>query len=870
MIVQRRLFARVRQKIELPFGSVCGFARIAGPCYCVVLSKDNTITIVRLFVRDLLRCRIGEIETGGNQMKNFKKVLALVLVVAMMMSFVVVASAKAYTDADKIDYKEAVDVLSYIGVLGGYPAGDFRPANEITRAEAAKIIAIFKNGDANISTLYTAANPFTDVKGDWSESYVAYCAQAGIVSGRNATTFDPKANVTGIEFLKMALVVLGFDADAEEFKGANWQVNVLAMAKEAGLLIDGWDPAKAITREEAAQVMLNALEAEKVEYGYKTSLLYPPHIAILTSRAGAYKTGKLLAADWGLTKVTAGVRDIWGRPGYKWTKGAATIGTYYETPVVKYNAAAKNCDILKDLGLKAAKATTVDFLNGTDGGAYTIADNTTAKGAQGRQIEIFKRANGDYEIVEIDTYLAKVAAVSKEKLDANGHVQKEAYLELDVYNAIGSSVKRYVKGNDFAKGEYILVNVNSNTDSIKGCPVDPTYIVEIVGKADSITSAQKGYNLIDETSTYADGTYNWAVKYFLGKVGTNGKTYNLYFDQFGNLIGQEEPTAKYSYGLITAAAWVDSGVPLAPAYAGANLVMLDGSEITGAVLGKFEGKEFAATAYNTTPGDPTADPARLNETVAKNIAYYDHLYQFSVGANGAYSVEDEGTDVTGTVNIKQAVTQLFDTYATNDDTIYLVKTIEGGKAVYNVYEGYKNVPSMGDVKVCYFKDGSYVTMAYIDASAATYVGSQFIAYIADATTDATMGELNGYQMWVDGASSVKYVADKKALTDVVVGSFAPKTPYVVTVNLAGEVTAIEAIDFTDPGYDTVAGVTACDATSITNGTQTWNVTDAEFYAMSLGTGALSAGSTAEVVTKTAYIVLNDAGTAAVAVFYYVA
>ena len=48
-------------------------------------------------------------------MKNFKKVLALVLVVATLMGFATVAGA-AYKDADQItpDYTEAVKVLDLI------------------------------------------------------------------------------------------------------------------------------------------------------------------------------------------------------------------------------------------------------------------------------------------------------------------------------------------------------------------------------------------------------------------------------------------------------------------------------------------------------------------------------------------------------------------------------------------------------------------------------------------------------------------------------------------------------------------------------------------------------------------------------------
>jgi Spy/CpxP family protein refolding chaperone len=100
-------------------------------------------------------------------MKNFKKVLALVLAVATLLSFATIASAvssSSYKDAADITKNgqtEAIDVLSGIGVLTGYPDTTFKPNQDITRAEAAKIIAMFDNGATDISALYKSANPFT-------------------------------------------------------------------------------------------------------------------------------------------------------------------------------------------------------------------------------------------------------------------------------------------------------------------------------------------------------------------------------------------------------------------------------------------------------------------------------------------------------------------------------------------------------------------------------------------------------------------------------------------------------------------------------------------------------------------------------------
>jgi hypothetical protein len=201
-------------------------------------------------------------------MKNFKKVLALVLAVATLLSFATIASAATsadYKDAAAIEKNgqtEAVDVLSYIGVLAGYPDKNFKADNEITRAEAAKIIAMFDNGSTDISSLYTSANPFTDVKGNWAESYVAYGYKAGIIAGVGKLLFAPNAKLTGVQFLKMVLVVLGYDAKAEGLEGASWAVNTLALAKKIGLLDNlpaTFDVAANLTRGDAATIMLNAL-----------------------------------------------------------------------------------------------------------------------------------------------------------------------------------------------------------------------------------------------------------------------------------------------------------------------------------------------------------------------------------------------------------------------------------------------------------------------------------------------------------------------------------------------------------------------------------------------------------------------------------
>ena len=197
-------------------------------------------------------------------MKNFRKVLALVLVVATLLSFATMASAD-YKDQASIDakYELAVDVLSGFGIISGDDKGNFRPTDEIDRDEVAKMVAVLCNGGEDIEAYYADACTFADTKNTWAAGYVAYCYHTGIIDGRNATTFDPNASITGYEVAKMLLCVLGFDADEQGYVGKDWKVNVLRDARNFGLLDDldkSFNLKNNIKRQEVAQMILTALE----------------------------------------------------------------------------------------------------------------------------------------------------------------------------------------------------------------------------------------------------------------------------------------------------------------------------------------------------------------------------------------------------------------------------------------------------------------------------------------------------------------------------------------------------------------------------------------------------------------------------------
>ena len=200
-------------------------------------------------------------------MKNFRKVLALVMVVATLLSFATVAGAE-YKDQASITaaYEPAVDVLTALGILQGEKSGDqmiFRPADEIDRDEVAKMVAVLHNGGDDIEMYYSDACTFADTKDTWAAGYVAYCYHTGIIAGRNATTFDPDASITGYEVAKMLLCTMGFNAEERGYvNNADWKVNIMSDAKNFGLL-EGLNASfnlkNNIKREEVAQMMFTVL-----------------------------------------------------------------------------------------------------------------------------------------------------------------------------------------------------------------------------------------------------------------------------------------------------------------------------------------------------------------------------------------------------------------------------------------------------------------------------------------------------------------------------------------------------------------------------------------------------------------------------------
>ena len=111
---------------------------------------------------------------------------------------------------------------------------------------------------------------FNDVaKDNWAAPYIEYCVSQGIVGGVGGGNFNPNGNITGTQAAKMLLCILGYNASIQGYVGNDfWETRINVDAAQKGLYdgLSNIDASVALTRDSAAQMIWNALNAYEVEY----------------------------------------------------------------------------------------------------------------------------------------------------------------------------------------------------------------------------------------------------------------------------------------------------------------------------------------------------------------------------------------------------------------------------------------------------------------------------------------------------------------------------------------------------------------------------------------------------------------------------
>lgn len=190
-----------------------------------------------------------------------KKVLSLVLVIAMVLSSMSFAFAAPKFEDVAGDYEEAVGVLTALGVVTGYEDGTYRPERVVTRAEMAKLIVeILGYGDL----VAGSKSNFSDTQGHWADAWIALAAGRGLVVGTGDGKFTPDRQVSYDEAITMVVRALGYTDNSNELKGMTWPTNFKVKAAELKLLNKVKSVAGGADRGGVAQLLFNALNATLV------------------------------------------------------------------------------------------------------------------------------------------------------------------------------------------------------------------------------------------------------------------------------------------------------------------------------------------------------------------------------------------------------------------------------------------------------------------------------------------------------------------------------------------------------------------------------------------------------------------------------
>lgn len=660
-------------------------------------------------------------------MRNLKRVLSLAMASVMLLGMMVIgAGAVDYKDDKDISYEEAAAVMSAIGVFQGDNNGYFNPKGDLTREAAAKIITYMLMGKDAADGLATSKAPFTDVAANrWSAGSIAYCVQNGIVAGDGQGNFFPEAVVTGSQFGKMLLGALGYQAEAEGLVGSGWEINVAKLVKLSKLNKSlNVTLSRTMTREQAAQMAFNALNANLIEYQGGTKVTTPDGTVVNVGGVRYLIDELFRESNFPNLKPSAAGDETFGRPGTTWKNNTKTVGTFGAKAEFIYTAETETKVVKADLtgyvfpkdadgdpiGIPVVKNIKSDT-DTTIATNASIIDSVKALTKNGRAVEIYTTGEVVTDVVVIDTYLVTIDSINT--------VSKTVNFK-DTASAVKSSANAdlYDELVDMGKDAKVLVNLAKDGKVLA--------IAEPETVEGTYTATNKDKNEI----TVGGTKYELAVN---GPADSDeldlGSTYTLYLDAYGYVIGADEEAS-----VATKLAYSVRGVQEGNAKNGytysVRLVFTDGTQ-----------KWVELNSLNGTKVDDNTNVAPLTDALVSYSEKSDGTYSVTVlgttedadkDSYKSFSSATSGQEYKITKNEANFFTKAGTTDAAitdilgNSKTVFLVKSDNS----YTAYTGVKNVPTMEKVtgKVALIKDSGVAGLVVIESNT-NAVSSDSLAYI---------------------------------------------------------------------------------------------------------------------------------------------
>ena len=673
-------------------------------------------------------------------MRNLKRALSLGLTATMISGLMVMgSSAASYADVTSKQNEEAIEVLKTVGIMVGDENGKFNPEAKVTRNEMAVVMCNLL--DYTVAS-YKGTSPFTDVP-EWAEPYVAACYTNGITSGYDKVTYGGNDTVTTGQAALMLLKALGYFQYSADF-GSDWLVETTKNGSTAGLFDGVATGAKeALTRNDVAQMVLNALEADLVKAEKNGSDVQVGDIVISGGKAtydsrtgtdskyakidntkvdGKYtiQLGEDLY-DGDLVKAD-GADDDFGRPSVKWTFENKEVGTYADDADTVYTSSVEKQDLYDLVGsdvyadLKSGDADFTVVVDGVDQDAklsdYIVKNNDDDAGKdvikKGATTEVFiDDDSNDVVIAVINSYVAQVDGdydkndeeLDLKALDGTELPADDTTLSADDFDYLDT----------YSDEDYVLVTVANK--EIKTIALAET----VEGKVTGYT--QKKNVTVDGTKYEYSKNYTKAVdeemKYDLNEA------YTVVLDANGYVVYSDASDSTEDYVYVAKLAE------------------------TGGAKGNLEADAYFIDGTNeviVVDNDEDFDVKDLDATSGV-------WYAFDKKSNGKYELtavksDDQKTgtpskDDTITTNGKATVDYGASTVKANNDTIFVVNDDDD----ITVYTGIKNVPDVTagskGANVAVVMDGSYADVVYIGGDDLSVSGdSDDRVYVLESKPDA--------------------------------------------------------------------------------------------------------------------------------------
>ena len=177
-----------------------------------------------------------------------------------------------FADTEEHWAKDEIAKAVKLGIVYGYPDGNFRPEANVTRAEFAVMLMRALQSQVLVSPLNFEDK---DKIGPWAVEFVQQAVAHGIINGYPDGTFRPNANISHAEMIAMVIRASELDTNlgdqtsyADDYMIPKWAKPSIVTAQLNGIVFGGikdnkFNPQVNATRSESVSSIIKMLTSKK-------------------------------------------------------------------------------------------------------------------------------------------------------------------------------------------------------------------------------------------------------------------------------------------------------------------------------------------------------------------------------------------------------------------------------------------------------------------------------------------------------------------------------------------------------------------------------------------------------------------------------